>query len=54
MAERAIPEGARYAYFVAKLDCQECGAEIEVEGDVSNGEVVECDNCGQRLEVYNR
>lgn len=50
----AIPEGARYSHFEAILDCQKCQEEIRVEGDVSNREVVECDACGARLEVYNR
>lgn len=49
-----IEEGARYANFQSVLDCGECGNEILVEGDVSNGEVVECEGCEARLEVYNR
>ena len=46
--------GARYAYFVAKLDCQVCENEIEVEGDVSNGDTVWCDVCQAEREVFNR
>lgn len=45
---------ARYSHFEAVLDCGECGEEIRVEGDVSNGETVRCDYCGADCEVYNR
>ncbi len=51
--EDEVP-GARYSHFAAILDCDDCGSEIQVEGDVSNGEKVYCDVCGQDREVYSR
>lgn len=47
--------GARYSgMHYTGLDCDECGGPFEVEGDVSNGEVYTCDNCGAEVEVYGR
>jgi formamidopyrimidine-DNA glycosylase len=45
---------ARYAYFVSKLDCEVCGDEIEVEGDVTNGQEVFCEVCQKKRIVYGR
>jgi DNA-directed RNA polymerase subunit RPC12/RpoP len=49
-----VEEGARYSHFEAVLDCAECGDEIRIEGDVSNGEAITCDACGSALRVYGR
>lgn len=53
-AKRDAGETARYAGFWSKLDCNLCSGEIEVEGDVSNGEIVECPDCGASLAVESR
>ena len=47
--------GAHYSgVFHTDLDCDRCGGPFQVEGDVSNGQLVHCDNCGAELEVYGR
>lgn len=46
--------GLHYSGFWTKLDCDLCGGCTEVEGDVSNGEVYACDDCGENLEVWGR
>lgn len=32
-------------------ECVTCGAEVELGGDVMQGELVECAECGTELEV---
>ncbi len=32
-------------------ECPECAAEIELEADVIEGEIIECPECGVELEV---
>ena len=32
-------------------ECPECGAELEVEPDVEEGEIIVCPDCGVELEV---
>ncbi len=50
-----IPEGVRYSgTFHTDLDCETCGGPFQVEGDVSNGDVVLCDNCNLYATVYGR
>lgn len=31
--------------------CPSCGANVELNDDVVTGEIVECDECGEELEV---
>jgi hypothetical protein len=45
---------ACYAGFWTKLDCNICGGEIEVEGDVHNDQIIECLYCHTELVVENR
>jgi hypothetical protein len=45
---------ARYSHFVAILDCGVCSDEIQVEGDVSNGDELTCPTCDSVVCVYNR
>ncbi|MBM3263671.1 MAG: lysine biosynthesis protein LysW [candidate division Zixibacteria bacterium] len=33
--------------------CPECGGAIELDYDVVEGEIVECEECGAELEVVN-
>lgn len=33
--------------------CPECGAEVEVDADVTEGEIISCGDCGVELEVTN-
>jgi lysine biosynthesis protein LysW len=42
---------ARYEGWFTRLECEECGEMFEIEDDVSNGQIVECDACGAELEV---
>ncbi len=32
-------------------ECPECAAEIELPGDVVEGEIIQCPDCGVELEV---
>jgi alpha-aminoadipate carrier protein LysW len=32
-------------------ECPECAAEIELENDVIEGEIIECPECGVELEI---
>ena len=34
-----------------KAECPECAAEITLEADVIEGEIIECPECGVELEV---
>ncbi len=34
-----------------KVDCPSCGAEIEIEDEVVQNEIVECEECGAQLVV---
>jgi alpha-aminoadipate/glutamate carrier protein LysW len=34
-----------------KATCPECGADIEVDGNVEKGEIIVCPDCGAELEV---
>jgi alpha-aminoadipate carrier protein LysW len=33
------------------VECTECGAEIETQADVEQGEIISCQDCGAELEV---
>lgn len=48
------PYEARYEGHWSRLFCESCEAVFDVEGDVSNGEFVDCDACGVTLEVTGR
>jgi alpha-aminoadipate/glutamate carrier protein LysW len=32
-------------------ECPECGAELEIPGNVEKGEILQCNDCGSELEV---
>jgi len=49
--DRAVAE---FGGLDAALDCMACGGPFHVEGDVSNGELVTCPNCGLEVEVSGR
>ncbi len=36
---------------VQTTQCPECGAEIEISGDLMIGEIIHCTECGAELEV---
>lgn len=44
----------RYGGFFVEIDCDECGGVTRSENDVSNGERIECDDCGATMVVYGR
>lgn len=44
-SERELPV-ARYEGWYTRLGCEACGEMFEIEDDVSNGQIVECDACG--------
>ena len=33
------------------MECIECGAELELGGDVEVGEIIVCPDCGAELEI---
>ncbi|HEV3432529.1 MAG TPA: alpha-aminoadipate/glutamate carrier protein LysW/ArgW [Nitrososphaera sp.] len=35
----------------SKVECQECGAEINVPGDAVVGEILTCPDCGGEYEI---
>ena len=51
--ERVVGEAEFEGYFT-RLLCSRCENVFDVEGDVANGEIVECDNCCGNLEVTGR
>jgi alpha-aminoadipate carrier protein LysW len=36
---------------VMKAECPECGADIDIDVDVEEGEILLCESCGVELEV---
>jgi alpha-aminoadipate carrier protein LysW len=36
---------------VHQVECVECGAELEIYGDVMQGEILPCGDCGAELEI---
>ncbi len=34
-----------------EANCPECGASVELEGEIELGEIMECPECGVELEV---
>lgn len=44
----------RYAGFFVEIDCEGCGGTTLSENDVSNGERIVCDDCGDTMVVYGR
>jgi alpha-aminoadipate carrier protein LysW len=36
---------------MAQIDCNECGGQVVVGGDVMLGEILQCPDCGVELEV---
>ncbi len=32
-------------------ECPECGIELEISGDLEEGEIIICESCGVELEV---
>lgn len=49
-----VEVSAFYEGWFTRLSCGSCGDVFEVEDDVSNGEVVECDACGVEQAVEGR
>jgi alpha-aminoadipate/glutamate carrier protein LysW len=39
---------------VLTAQCPECGAQVNLAGDVERGEIVPCGDCGAELEVVDR
>jgi len=33
------------------VECTECGAEIEVQKGIEQGEIISCSDCGAELEI---
>lgn len=54
MTEQDDPLEAVYEGAWSRLACQGCGNVFDVEDDVSNGEVFECDCCGESCAVTGR
>ena len=36
---------------MARVECPVCGADVELQADTEQGELVECGDCGTDLEV---
>jgi hypothetical protein len=54
--DRIPDEDESFAYegFWARLRCEGCGDVSDVEGDVTSGEIMECEMCGREGRVYGR
>jgi alpha-aminoadipate carrier protein LysW len=36
---------------VHQVECVECGAELEIHGELMQGEILPCGDCGAELEI---
>ena len=45
---------AEYMGYFSRLTCGHCQSVFEIDDDVSNGELIECEQCGAEVEVTGR